>query len=88
MTNSIDNLQIKAGLPYHHVYNKMIDVNIPAAVTLADNKAYKTPNVKGEGKELRRECSRKGPTTLPKECSSCKKHYPTARSNAIPGMSV
>jgi len=56
-------------------------LKIPTTVNSADNKGYKTADVKGKGKELRREPSRKGPTALPKECSCCKKHYPTARSD-------
>ena len=58
-----------------------MDVKIPTAVNSADNKAYKTADVKGKGKELRREPSDKGRTALPKECSYCKTHYPTARSD-------
>jgi len=55
-----------------------MDLKIPTAVNSVDTKAYKTSDVKGKGKELRREPCRKGPTPLPKECSYCKKHYPTA----------
>ena len=81
MNNIVDNLQTKEDLTYDHVYNKLMDLKIPTAVNFADNKAYQTADVKGKGKELRREPSRKGPTALPKECSYCKKHYPTARSD-------
>jgi len=79
MNNIVDNLQTKENLTYDHVYNKLMDFKIPTAVNSADNKAYKTADVKKKGKELRREPSRKGPTAFPKECSYCKKHYPTAR---------
>ena len=58
-----------------------MDLKIPTEVNSADNRAYKTADVKGKRKKLRREPSRKGPTALPKECSYCKKHYPTARSD-------
>jgi len=81
MNNIVDNLQTKEDLTYDHVYNKLMDLKIPTAIHSADNKAYKTADVKGKGKELRREHSRKGPTALPKECSYCKKHYLTARSD-------
>jgi len=81
MNNNIDNLQTKKDITYDHVYNRLMDLKIPTAVNSADNKAYKTADVKGKGKELPREPSRKGPTALPKECSYCKKHYPTARSD-------
>ena len=86
--NIIDNRQIIEGLSYEQVYNKMIDLKIHAAINSADNKAYKTLDVKGEGKEQRTECACNGPTALHKESSYCKMHYPTARSNAIPGISV
>jgi len=81
MNNIVDNLQTKEDLTYDQVYNKLMDLKIPTAVNSADNKAYKTADVKGKGKEPRRESSRKGPPTLPKECSYCKKHYPTACSD-------
>jgi len=81
MNYIVDNLQTKEDLTYHHVYNKLMDLKIPTAVNSADNKVYKSADVKGKGKELRREPSRKGPKALPKECSYCKKHYPTARSD-------
>ena len=81
MNNIVDNLQTKEDLTYDHIYNKLMDLKIPTAVNSADNKAYKTADVKGKGKELGREPSRKGPTAVPKECSYCKKHYPTARSD-------
>jgi len=58
-----------------------MDLKIPTAVNSLDNKAYKTAAVKGKGKELRREPSRKGLTALAKECSYCKKNYPSARSD-------
>jgi len=82
--NIVDNLQTNEHLTYDHIYNKLMDLKVPTAVNSADNKAYKTPDVKGKGKELRREPSGKGPTALPKECSYCKKHYPTARSDGHP----
>jgi len=80
----VDNLQTEEDLTYDHVYNKLMDLKIPTAVNLADNKAYKSADVKGKGKEPRREPSRKGPTAIHKECSYCKKHYPTARSDGHP----
>ena len=81
MNNIVDNPQTKEDLTYDHVPNKLRDLKIPTAINSADNKAYKTADVKGKGKELRREASRKGPTAIPKECSYCKKHYRTARSD-------
>jgi len=81
MNNIVDNLQTTEDLTYDHVYNKLMDLKIPTAVNSADNKSYKTADVKGKGKELRREPSRKGRMALPKECSYCKKDYPTARSD-------
>jgi len=81
MNNIVDKLQTKEDLTYDYVYNKLMDLNIPTAVNSVDNKADKTADSKGKGKELRREPSRKGPTALPKECSYSKKHYPTARSD-------
>ena len=79
--NIIDNLQTKEHLTYDHVYNKLMDLKIATAVNPADNKVYKTADVKGKEKEPRREFSRKRPTALPKECSSYKKDYPTACSD-------
>jgi len=81
MNNIVDNLQTKEDLTYDHVYNKLMDLKIHTAVNSADNKAYETPDVKRKRNELRREPSLKGPMALPKECSYCKKHYPTARSD-------
>jgi len=81
MNNIVDNLQTKEDLTYDHVYNKLMDLKIPTAVNSADNKAYKIADVNGKGKEPRREPSRKGPPAIPKECSYCKKQYPTARSD-------
>jgi len=74
MDNIVDNIQINAALTYDHIYNKLIDLNIPTAVNPVDNQAYNTADVKGKGKEPRREPSRKRPTAIPKECSYCKKH--------------
>ena len=85
MNNIIDNLQPKEDLTYDHVYNKLMDLKIPTAVISADHKAYKTADVKGKGKEPQREPSRKGPTAIHKECSYCKKHYTTARSDSHTG---
>ena len=79
--NIVDNLQTKEDLTYDYVYNKLMDLKIPTAVNLADNKAYKSAHDKGKGKEPGREPSRQGPTAIPKDCSYCKKHYPTARSD-------
>jgi len=81
MNNMVDNLQTKEDLTYDHVYNKLMDLKIPTAVNSADNKAYKSAEVKGNAKELQREPSRKGPMAFPEECSYSKKHYPTARSD-------
>jgi len=81
MNNMVDNLQTKEDLTYDHIYNKLKDLKIPTGVNPADNKAYKTGEVKGKGKEPEREPSHNGPTALHKECSYCKKHYPTARSD-------
>jgi len=80
MNNIVDNLQTKEDLTYDHVYNKLMDLKVPTAVNSADNKAYKSADVRGKGKETRREPSRKGPTATTKECTYCKKHFPTARS--------
>jgi len=52
MNNIVDNLQTKEDLTYDHVYNKLMDLKIPIAVNSADNKAYKTADVEGKGKEL------------------------------------
>jgi len=82
MNNIVDNLQTKEDLTYDHVYNKLMDLKIPTAVNSADNKAYKSADVKGKGKEPRREPLLKGPTTIPNACSYFKKHYPPARSDA------
>jgi len=79
MNNIVDNLQTKEDLTYHYVYNKLLDLKTPATVSSADNKEYKSADVKGKGKENRREPSRKGPLATTKECSYCKKHLPTAR---------
>jgi len=51
MNNSIDNLQTTEDLTYDHVYNKLMDLKFPPAVNSADNKAYKTADLKGKGKE-------------------------------------
>ena len=85
MNNIVDNLQTKEELTYDHVYNKRIDWKISATVNTADNKAYKTADIKGKGKEPRRKPSSKRLTTLHKECSCCKKHYLTARSDGYTG---
>jgi len=69
MNNIVDNLQTKKDFTYDHIYNSLIDLKIPAAVNFTDNKAYKTANVKGKGKEQGREPSRKGPRARAKECS-------------------
>jgi len=62
MNNILDNFQTKEDLTYHHVYNKKMDLKIPATVNSMDNKGYKTADLKGKAKELRREPSRKAPT--------------------------
>jgi len=81
MNNIVDNLQTKPDLTSDHVYNKLMDLKIPTAVNSAENKPYKSNDVNGKRKEPRTEPSRKGPTAIPMECSCCKKHYPTARSD-------
>lgn len=48
--NIIDNLQTKDDLTYDLVYNKLLDLKIPTAVSSADNKAYKNTDIKGKGK--------------------------------------
>ena len=50
MNNIVDNLQTKEDLTYDHVYNKLLDLKIPTAVSSADNKAYKSADIKGKGK--------------------------------------
>ena len=79
MNNIVDNLQTKEALTYDHVYKKLLDLKIPTAIS-ADNKVYKSADVRGKGKVPRREPSRKGPTATTKDCTYCKKHFPTARS--------
>jgi len=80
MNNIVDNLQTKEDLTYDHVYNKLMDLKVPTAVNSADNKAYKSADVRGKGMETRREPSSKGPSATTKECTYCKKHFQTARS--------
>jgi len=79
MNNIVNNLQTKEYLTYDHVYNKLLDLKTPAAVSSVDNKVYKSADIKGKGKDTRREPSRKGPRATSKECFDCKKHLPTAR---------
>jgi len=79
--NIVHNLQTKEDLTYDHGCNKLMDLKIVAAGNFTDNKVDKTADVKGKGKEPRREPSRQGPMALPKEWFYCKKHYPTARSD-------
>ena len=73
MCNIVDNLQTKEDLTYNHVYNKLLDLK--TSVNFDDDKAYKTAEVKGKGKEQPRRTS-----AATKDCSYCKKHYPSARS--------
>ena len=54
MNNIVDNLQTKDDLTYDHVYNKLLDLMTPAAISSVDNKVYKSTNVKGKGKNTRR----------------------------------
>ena len=80
MNNIADILQTKENLTYDHIYNKLLDLKIPTTVNSADNKAYKSPDIKGKGKALRREPPHNKPITTIKECNFCKKHFPTTRS--------
>ena len=81
--NIVDNLQTKEDLTYDHVYNKLIDLKIPTAVNLADNKAYQSADVKGKGKEPGREPSLKetnghtqGMFLLQKALPNCSQRWP------------
>ena len=80
MNNIVDNLQTKEDLTHDHVYNKLLDLKIPTAVSSADNKAYKSADIKGKGKVPQRELPRNRPMAAPKECTFWKKHFPTARN--------
>ena len=80
MNNIVNHLQTKEDLTYDHVYNKLLDLKTPSTVSSADNKEYKSADIKGKGKEKRREPSRKGPPATTKECTYCKKHFQTACS--------
>jgi len=57
-----------------------MDLKVPTGGNSEDNKVYKRADVKGKGKETRREPSRKGPMATTMECTNCKKYLPTARS--------
>ena len=73
MHNIIDNLQTKEDLTDDHVYQHLLDLKTPCAVNSADNKAYKSADIKGNGNAL----GRKPPPTGksgPKECTWCVKH--------------
>ena len=76
MNNIVDNLQTKEDLTYDHVYNKLMDLRSPTSGNSEGDKAYKTAIVKGKGREQQRS----GRSATPKECTYCKKHYPSARS--------
>ena len=52
----------------------MLDLKTPSAVSSADNKAYKSADVKGKGKAPGRKTPPKG-NSGPKECTWCMKHY-------------
>ena len=80
MNNIVDILQTKEDLIFDQVYNKLINLKIPSTVISADNKAYKISDVKGKGKEKRREPSLNRLSTTTNECTYCKKYFPTPRS--------
>jgi len=50
-TNIVDNLQTKEDLTYDQVYNKLLGLKTPSNVSSADNKAYRSTDVKGKGKD-------------------------------------
>jgi len=68
MNNIIDNLQNKKDLTYDHFYNKLMELKITTAVNYADNTVYKTADVKGKGKEPRREPSQKDQRPYLRNC--------------------
>ena len=74
MNNIVDNLQTKEDLTYDHVHQRLLDLKSPCAASSADNKAYKSADVKGNGKAPGRKSPPKG-NSGSKECTWCMKHY-------------
>ena len=74
MNNIVDNLQTKQDLTYDHVYQRLLNLKTPSAVSSADNKAYKSTDVKGKVKAPGRKPPLKG-NSGSKECTWCMKHY-------------
>ena len=88
MNNIVDNLQATEDLTYDHVYNKLLDLKIPSAVNSADNKPYKSADIKE--KERHHGENRPAIDLWPPQ-----KNVPSAKSisqlpaaRVIPGMSV
>src|SRR3989337_812678 len=72
MSNIVDNLQTNPDLTYDQAYNKLMDLS--TSVKADEDKAYMT-NEKNKGKGK----SSSKPQTNSKECTYCRKHYPTSR---------
>ena len=81
MNNIVDNLQTKKDLTYEHIYSELLDLKTPAAISSVNNKVYKSTDVKRKGNDNQREPPQKGPLATTKECSFCKKHFPTSCYN-------
>jgi len=52
MNNIVNNPSTKEDLTYDHVYNNLMNLKVPTTVNSADNKAYKSCDLRRKGRKL------------------------------------